>query len=132
MKSHVSKGLDFIDAGFTLQTFNVKDHINEAKRFPYIVETYIPKSQQLVKFFTQKSLGAVLKTLKTQSRLDSEDKLDDKNALNIKFSSNARKMEGNSSLKLVLKSDAQLFLFLNLKSLLEVQVMLASAFAKHG
>jgi hypothetical protein len=51
MTSTTQVGLDFLDTSFTLHCFNILDHSfrvvhNQAPLYPYLLETYIPGSQQ--------------------------------------------------------------------------------------
>lgn len=80
-----------------------------------------------MKFLTMKTFGGSPLGKLGSTRLDDENKLDEKNALNIRFINNPRK-NGNSPFKLTLSSDSQLFIFANLTCINEVQAMFAKAF----
>lgn len=39
-KCEVKKGVDFLDASFSLSCFNILDHISDSENYKYLVETY--------------------------------------------------------------------------------------------
>ena len=63
------------------------------------------------------------------SLLSDADKLDEKNALNVRFQ-NSPRLSKTCSLKLKLSSDAQLFMIANFDCINEIQLCMAKAFDK--